>query len=379
MCMMKAFKKHIIVTVLAFVIVAILAVFALNTSFLSPVAQVAKDFKMTDVYYQILQETDNWEESDEVSIVDMSELFSRRELAWALEEVERQQPKAIGVDVVFEGLKEDSLGDDMVRQVSQEYGNIVFSYKLLDYENDSVGYTNSVHSFFALEEGNRATEGFTNMPRNLYGGIKRVLSVAQILEGQLRPSFIWQVVKMYEGREMVPLENRNLDINFNPTRFQVVSPDEIARHPELIKGRLVLFGAMQDEYDMHYTPLGKIAGVELLAYAVQTLMQQSEKRVVSGWQLGVVSFLLVLFTQCWMSGYISAVRRLRWRFVRFLLTTQVVKSFVICAWMWLLLWVSFILFCKYDISVNFAYAFSAMAFLVLAGTMYEEFKTYKKS
>ena len=363
---------------LAFAIVFVLATFAVNTSFLSPIAEVVKDFEMTDVYYQILQEADSWEESDEITIVDMSDLYSRRELAGALEEVAQQKPRVVGVDVVFEGLRDDSVGDNMVRQVADQHRNIVWSFKLLEYKNDSIGYTDSVRSFFAYEN-DKVTEGFTNMPRNLYGGIKRNLSLGRALMGVLRPSFLLKVTGIYEGREMAPLEDRDLEINFTPTIFNVVSSDSIAEHGDLIRDRLVLFGAMKDEYDMHYTPLGKIAGVELLAYGAQTLIQQNEKKVVTGWSLGIISFLMVLLTQLWLSGYRIGVLKIKRRFVRFLLSTSVIKSILLCAWMWLLMWVAFILFCWYDIAINFGYAFSGMAFLVLADTMYEEFKTYKTS
>lgn len=375
---MKAFWKNIIVTVLAFLIVFVLAMFAVNTSFLSPIAEVVKDFEMTDVYYQILQESDSWDESEEITIVDMSDLYSRRELAEALDGVMQQKPRVVGVDVVFEGLREDSVGDDMVRQVADTYRNIVWSFKLLEYRNDSIGYTDSVRSFFAFEN-EKVTEGFTNMPRNLYGGIKRNLSLGRPLMGVLKPSFLLKVTSIYEGRDMAPLEDRDLEINFTPTVFHVVSPDSIAEHADLIRDHLVLFGAMKDEYDMHYTPLGKIAGVELLAYGAQTLMQQNEKKTVTGWMLGVISFLMVLITQYWLSGYKAGVLRIKQHFLRFILSTSVVKSILLCFWMWLLMWVAFILFCWYDVAVNFGYAFSGMAFLVLAGTMYDEFKTYKTS
>ena len=372
---MVAFWRNIIISVLAFVIVGILATFAFNTSFLSPIAEVAKDFEMTDVYYQILQETDNWEESEEVTIVDMTDLYTRRELATALEQVALQKPKAVGVDVVFEGLREDSLGDDMMRRVADLYRNIVFSYKLLEYVNDSVGYTDDVHSFFTKElEG--VNEGFTNMPRNLYGGIKRKLSLGRLHDGKLDTSFLLKVTRMYTGTEVEELKDRDMEINFHPTVFHIVSSDSIAENSDLIRNRLVLFGAMKDEYDMHYTPLGKIAGVELLAYGAQTLLEHKEKHSLTGWTLAIVSFLLVLLTQWGLSLYLRLVKLIPIHFLRFLLSTSLIKSMLIALWMWVLLWVAFIAFVKYDLSINFGYAFSGIAFLVLAGAFYAEFETY---
>jgi len=39
--------RHVVVTVLAFLVTGMFAMMALNLSFLSPIAQVVKDFEMT--------------------------------------------------------------------------------------------------------------------------------------------------------------------------------------------------------------------------------------------------------------------------------------------------------------------------------------------
>ena len=103
---MKAFVRHIIITILAFVLVATFALIAYNIPFMGPIAEAIKEFEMTDVYCQILQDTneDDEEVSDIITIVDMSDLYNRRDLAKALQDIEAQQPRVIGVDVVFEGL-----------------------------------------------------------------------------------------------------------------------------------------------------------------------------------------------------------------------------------------------------------------------------------
>ena len=363
--------RHVVITVLAFAVVGMFAVFALNLTFLSPIAQVVKDFEMTDIYYQILQDTDSGEVSDVVTIVDMSELYSRRELAEALVEIEAQKPKAVGVDVVFEGLKEDTVGDEMLRQVAKDCRNMVFAYKLLDYDDDSVGYAETVHSFFATDG---ICEGFTNMKRNLYGGMKRTLSLNARCQGEMVPSFVWQVTEM-NGSVCGKNSKEELTINFTPRRFRVVKPDSLCIHPEWIKDRIVLFGAMKEEADMHYTPLGKMAGVELLAYSVETLLEHSEVKELSGWAIGVMSFLLALLTQVVFSTYKAYAKKRKNRLVRFLMSATFVRSILMFLWMAFWIWVAFILFCKYDISLNLGWALSAMAFLVLAESIYDECKT----
>ena len=371
---MKAFIRHIIITVLAFVLVATFALIAYNIPFMGPIAEAIKEFEMTDVYCQILQDTngDDEEVSDDITIVDMSELYTRRDLAKALQDIESQQPKVIGVDVVFEGLKEDSIGDEMIAEVALSNDNIVFSYKLLDYVNDSVGHATTVHSFFAVEEG-AVNEGFTNMPRNLYGGIKRKLSLGERAEGKTVPSFITMTAAMYHDKKTDAVTQSQVNINFIPRRYRVVQPDSITLHPEWIKGKLVLFGAMKDEYDMHYTPLGKMAGVELLAYSIETLLQKSEIKEVSGWLMAVIAFLLVLLTQVVFGAYMQFAKKPKNRVLRFLMSSSFMRGYLMFFWIAVWMWVAFILFYQFDIALNMGWALSAMAFLVLAQSIYDEF------
>jgi CHASE2 domain. len=185
----------------------------------------------------------------------MTELTSRRDFADLFIGVDALHPKAVGVDVVFEGYKEDVLGDTMVAVAARAVHNYVFSYKIIDSMDGE-----TVHSFFTPNDS--VTEGFTNMPRQLYGGMKRSVSIGRDVGGVVQPSFIKRVAEIYAGQELVPLEDKDLSINFSPKYYNIVSYDSINEYRDLIEDHLVLIGAMKEEGDMHYTPQGKIAGVE---------------------------------------------------------------------------------------------------------------------
>ena len=188
------------------------------------------------------------------------------------------------------------------------------------------------------------------------------------------PSFISMITAMYEGRQVKNVSEKTLNINYIPKRFRVVKADSICVHPERIKDKLVLFGAMKDEYDMHYTPLGKMAGVELLGYAIETLLQRSEVQEVGGWLMFFISFLLVLLTQVVFASYTSFARKRKGRVVRFLMSATFMRSYLMFIWIALWMWLAFILFYLYDIWLDVGWALSAIAFLLLAQSIYDEFK-----
>ena len=363
-----------IVAALAFVVLGIMAFFTFNLSFLNPIKKAVKEFSMTDLYYQILQETGSPATSPLITIVDMTELISRQDLAQALEDIESCGPKVIGVDMVFEGRKEDFVGDSMITAVAARHDNIIWSMKLYDYVDDEQEHMVDVRSFFT--EDTEVKEGVTNMQRELYGGLKRMMSLGWRLRGELKPSFIVATANEYAGKQIAETSSKQVEINFTPTYFPIIPADSVLQHPELIADHIVLFGAMNEEIDMHYTPLGKIAGIQLLAYSIQTLMKQNDIMEIRGFWFWVITFVLVAITYWfrkqrkeWVDARPRAAQRL-------LLGFPIVGSIIAFLWMALLMWVAFVLFCGYDISFNLGLTFSAIAFLGTAESSYKSLLNY---
>lgn len=355
--------RYFVVTILAFCVVGIYILAAFNLKVFNPVAEILDDYSFTDFYYKLLDGAGERDTSRIVTIVDMTELTSRQDLAELLTGIDALHPKAVGVDVVFEGYKEDVLGDTMIAVAARTVRNFVFSYKIIDSMDGE-----TVHSFFSPNDS--VTEGFTNMPRQLYGGMKRSVSIGRDVGGVVQPSFIKKVAEIYAGQEVVPLADKDLSINFSPKYYHVVSCDSIFEHRDLIEDHLVLVGAMKEEGDMHYTPQGKIAGVELLAYAAETMLRQSEIKHASMGVTMVVSFIVVFLSVILLSKYkrfTSSKRTLG----HVILSTSLIRGLLICLWLSLIVWITFILFCRYNYSISLAIAMSAIALIYMAENLYD--------
>ena len=179
------------------------------------------------------------------------------------------------------------------------------------------------------------------------------------------------MVNTYTGEETVKLSEKNININFHPMRFPTINAKEVLEHPELIEDRVVLFGAMKDAVDRHYTPLGTIPGVELLAYSVQTVVDQKEIKSLPQWLMWVISFLLTMFTHWWTQGWIEYQNRVRKNpFARVFMTSLMVIGFLRFLWMAVLTGIGYLLFNFFDLSVNFGWAFSAICFLTTGQGFY---------
>ncbi len=359
--------KYFAVTILAFCLVGVYAMAAFNLKVFNPIAEILDDYSFTDFYYKLLDGAGDRDTSRIVTIVDMTELRKRRDFADLFMEVNALKPKAVGVDVVFEGYKEEDLeGDTLLDMAVKQLQNFVFSYKIID---SMEGET--VHSFFTPSDS--VTEGFTNMPRQLYGGMKRSVSIGRDVGGVVQPSFIKRVADIYAGQEVTALADKDLNINFSPKYYRVVPYDSIFENRDLIEDHLVLIGAMKEEGDMHYTPQGKIAGVELLAYAAETMLMQSEIKHASTGVTIIVSFFVVFFSVILLSKYKDFTTKKK-TLGHVLLSTSLVRGLLVCGWVSVIVWITFLLFCRYNYSISLVIAMSAIALIYMATNLYDSIK-----
>lgn len=364
---MRKLLRHLAVTAISFVVVASFVIITLNISFLNPIATAFDDFYITDIYYQMFDTTSEPRTSKIITIVDMTELKSRREIAMTIHQIENLAPKVLGLDMVFEGRKEDTIGDSMIVDAVSMYNNLVTSYTLQKYKHGQ--YNEEVHSFFVPNIHMR--EGFTNFERKLYGGIKREVSIGQKTKHELKASFALVASNLYAGESVMDIEDRQLSINYIPTNFNEISYKEICNHPELIEDHLVLLGATKEEYDMHYTPLGRMSGVELLAYSIETMLLQKEIKNASLWQTIIISFIIVFLTELVQVRYKNFISRRNNRFVRFFGTTELSLNFLTFILMFFWLTFFFILFNYCHYNTNLLWAFSGMVFLDSSRQFYD--------
>ncbi|MBQ6747117.1 MAG: CHASE2 domain-containing protein [Bacteroidaceae bacterium] len=364
----ESLTRYVTTTMIAFLLVSFFALFTLNVSFLNPIGRVIKDFSMTDYYYQVM-ENGVPDTSRLVTIVDMTEQTLRRNIRETIDNIEKCKPKTVGVDVVFEGLKEDAIGDMLIEEAASIYNNIVFSYRLQDYDEIRKEYAYEVHSFFT--DSTSVIEGYTNFDRYLYGGIKRKLSFNRRIKGELKPSFITQVINNYAGQEVIDMHNDDWEINYTPIYFHVVRYDSIGYCKDLLTDRIVLLGAMHEDNDMHYTPLGKMAGVKLLAYSVETAAQKKEVRHLPIAMVLPLSFLLVMLTMWLKENYKLLIKTsIKSDLLQALLTSSYVMSIITFLWMSLQMGGAYLLFYVTGYDFNLGLTLSTSAFIGTASGFY---------
>ena len=355
---------HFLTSMFSFMLIGIYAVIGLNLTFVSPVVEAFRDFDITDICYKMIAE----QQSHAITIVDLTDLESRREIAATLRDLESMNPRVIGMDAVFEGVKHDTLGNEILTEVAREYDNIVFASRI---KEDTNGEIRTISSFFT--DSVDVAQGVTNIPRSLYNGIKRTLRHSWECNGEKSYSIVDEIVGRYGIQTTYDGITR---INFQPTRFDVLQPSDLPASRDLIEGRIILFGAMADEGDMHYTPLGKMAGVELLAYATQTMIE--EKAV---WKLPMpvhilLSIILVILSEYMIDTYKKWSANHKSPVVRYFMGSYYVISIWQFLWISFLMWMVLICFTQWNLAMDIGWTVSAIAMLSMGRSLRDSIEGY---
>ena len=372
-----SFLHHLEVVALAIGIMSFIATITFVAAPLAPLKRTLSDFSFTDIYYEISSET-SADSCTSIVIVDLTKLTDRRDIASTIKAIQECNPKVVGLDFCLDNEGENTEGNMMMEEVAMDYPNMVWSMKCLNYTNDSIGWKTAIHSYFT--DGIEVTEGSTNIPRgSLYDSMKRKVPLTETLNGQIVPSFSTQVANMFIGRDIRNGRTGDVDINFSPTFFRKIAPNDILKNRDYIEGNIVLFGSLYEESDRHWTPLGKIAGVEVLAYAVQTLLKNNEVTEVSSVLLMFASFILIFIVQILQTWYLDMTSKSNNLFTRFILGSSYITNILTFLFTSVFLGLGYLLFMIYGISLNIAWAISAIAFLSTSRAMTTAINQYAQA
>lgn len=366
--------RHIMVTFLAVAIMGFFAIITVIAKPLDPIKRTIADFSFTDIYYEIYNETDTCRF---ITIVDMTKVIKRSDIAKVLTDIEECKPKVIGLDCVFDNEGEDLEGNEAVIDVAEKYKNIVFALKMRNWSNDSIGFTKATHSFFS--EFVDIKEGTCNMSRNKYDSMKRKLPFSETYLGERKPSMIAQISAEYSGKDLSQGRSDEMKINFSRTYFHVLDPMEVKAHPELIEGQIVLFGSLYEDTDMHWTPVGKISGVELLAYGIQTLVNEKEIKDLPFIPFCIISLIIIFLVQVMQSSYLVKTSLSNNMFTKYVIGSSYVLNILTFLFTSVFIGLSFFVFYRFNVSFNLAWALSAIAFLGTSRSMYAAIIDYINS
>lgn len=295
-------RDALLCTIFSYIIIFVLSFLVVNISFFDPLKKVVKDFSLLDIYYaENLHDVGTL--NSEIVLINI-EHRDRFELHQLLDAVLEEDPKVVGVDVIFKDRKEAFIDSILVKTL--QHKKIITSYII---EKDSL-ITN--HKLF---ETGKAS-GFVNLNFDNQESVVRDFVGVTEIDGVRHRSFSSKIAKKALGDKKWKKYNYdkkfhgNTPINYigDYTAFLNFGFDEfmLSDNKAVLKDKIVLLGYMgeptgnvYDVEDKLFTPLNKITagksipdmyGVVIHANIISMLLNNNLLLRVSNFWIGVITF-----------------------------------------------------------------------------------------
>lgn len=183
------------------------------------------------------------------------------------------------------------------------------------------------------------------------GGCSRETSVYQQLGDSVAYSLPYTVACLYHDKTLQKEDVNGRLIMYEDVDFRTIKSDSVRQNADKLKGKIVILGTIAEEADMHFTPLGKMPGVKVVAYSIHTFLKGSEIKWVDTFYSLLIAVLLCVFT-AWIDYWIEQRHP-----IMFAVLAKVFNFFVGAC----LVWFSFELYCRYNYYINLLYPLLSLA------------------
>ena len=190
---------HVGVCLTTALLAAIIGLVSVNLSMFNPVEQAFENFHMTDVYYE-MSRSEDIELNNDIVMVDMVELRDRGEIGQVIQQIASCKPRVLSVDLIFYKEGDDVLANAMlIAAIDEAQVPIVFSSKLVDYDEEKKSFGSLITSFF--EPMGDYCFAYGNVLQDHEGGIIREYTLTQKYNDKTMYSLAYQTACMYTGEK----------------------------------------------------------------------------------------------------------------------------------------------------------------------------------
>lgn len=375
--MLKPLKQifnldHVIITLLDFLFIALIMLVAVNISFLNPIQRAIESFSMTDICYQVEKNTQMPDTSRLITIVDISEVKDRELIAQMVDSINACEPAVVAFDVIFDPLIGTPEVNERLLMSLSELPVSRYAFMMKEWDQSLHSFTVPFRSFFAPFLDGYSQEGYVNTPESADGSILRTFSLNRVFLGDTLESFPLKIAAAYDSRlEGIRSDNRIID--FSPTHFPEVNWNDIGNHADLLHNRIVIVGALHDLVDNHYTSIGRIAGVKIVAYSVQTLLENRRVKHAGFWLTAIITFIVVYLTQVWQHFVVRKIYSGTGTFWLFARRSESLISLLTFFWVCLITFLAFVLFRLENLTIDMLWMLAGAAIVEEARGFYRAF------
>jgi CHASE2 domain-containing sensor protein len=311
------------ITVIIFLIIALVSGIYVNLHFLDPLGHSIKDYEVTDIYYSQIRDQHTLLEKDIVLV--NTGWPDRERISAMLDRILEADPKVVGIDVFFTGKKSFEVDSALQATIRRGGQKIVLATVLSDY-NELTG-SFEVAAVDDSMFSNYTRTGFANFPGNPTRTI-RYFSPLEPGPNGLLPSFAVEIARSVdEGAVQKLLDRKKLieRIHYTTTEdaYIKLNPENILEENQdlsLLKDKIVIMGYSGSEewndpvIDRYFTPLnsrytgkGKpdMFGMVIHANIIKMILEGTYIANVPGWLNFLMAFIicyLSLLVLIWISN-----------------------------------------------------------------------------
>lgn len=327
---LKKLLKVCGIAVLAFCLSWVVAYDFTSLSYFSPLEK-ASDFLASDFYALVADSRDVKKYEDRITVVGIDDL-SRPEIAETLRAIASAHPKVTAIDIL---LPEHDLNDTVLVNAMNMLGNVVYADIFIDEEEQPEEVHSSLYDY--VDAG---VPGMVNLDATSVRSVIRSFNPRFTdSDGNNFDSFAAAAVGIYSPEKHAGLLARDKAseiISFHSLEFDVLGANEVADNPELIIGRIVMVGAVDDFGDVHSTPVDDaMPGVFIHAYAAATILNGNYINPVPDWLeyvLAMALALIFIITQLTIGDTKPGNMVVRWMQVGFLVLMVSLGYMVFISW-----------------------------------------------
>ncbi len=262
--------KSVVITVVTLLFSHVVVYDLMSVSFFSPMEK-ASDFRFSD-FYTIVADDRAVSVLDEDVVIVPVDGYTRRDMARVIDDIDFCEPAAVGLDIAF--APPSNPEDDPMAKALADCDNLVLPVRVV---READGLHTQHLSYY--DDIVKPTGGFAAV--NIQGDAGERTTVREFSrqfkthEGTVRslPAALIDLARPEAGKKLDERPVHDEYIKFASRKFDIINPNEILENPDLIKGKIVMVGKMQNAGDLHVTPLDNfMPGLLIHAHTTATML-----------------------------------------------------------------------------------------------------------